>query len=57
MKLAAFLFKKFKYYLKHYFDPEEDDGYSYQQVRTMLSLIIGAFLFVILIIYIIKRLV
>ncbi len=57
MKLAAFLFKKFKYYINHYFDPQEDGGYSYQQVRTMASLVIGAVLLIILIVYIIKKIV
>ena len=57
MKLAAFLYKKLKYYVKHYFDPREDGGYSYQQVGTMLWLIIIAFLFVLLIVSIIKGLV
>ena len=57
MKLAAFLLKKFKYYIKHYFDPQEDGGYSYQQVRTMTSLVIGVVLFIILIVYIIKKIV
>ncbi len=48
MKLAAFLFEKFKYYIKHYFDPQEDGGYSYQQVRTMASLVAGVFLIILI---------
>jgi competence protein ComGC len=49
MKLATFLFNKFKYYIKHYFDPQEDGGYSYQQVRMMIFLVIVAVLLIILI--------
>lgn len=57
MKLAAFLFKKFKYYMNHYFDPQEDGGYTYRQVKTFVGLVVCAVLLFILVIYIIKEII